>query len=116
MSQGQPRDPRKEQFWRDHLQRWQQSGLTIRAYCRRHHLSEPSFYGWRRTLAQRDHDRPTPREPAPLFLPVHLEPEPVASPASLELVLPNGRLLRIPAAFPADRLRALLTLLEEKPC
>ncbi len=62
-------DPAKEAYWRDLLQRWQTSGLSIRDFCRRHRLSQPSFYAWRRTLAQRDRDRaaatPAPATPTP---------------------------------------------------
>jgi hypothetical protein len=48
MPHGPQRDHGKEQFWRDALSRWRDSGLTIRAFCRRHRLAEPSFYAWRR--------------------------------------------------------------------
>src|SRR5579883_1954910 len=115
MSPGNPRDPHKEQFWRDHLQRWQRSGLSARAYCRRQRLSAPSFYGWRRTLA--DRDRATPTEPTVAFLPLHVRHDPLSpDPAPLELVLGNGRRLRIPAGFPPDCLRAVLALLEGPSC
>ncbi len=32
MSQGKPRDTRKEQQWRRWIGQWQHSGLTIRAF------------------------------------------------------------------------------------
>ncbi len=55
MSQGKPRDTRKEQQWRRWIGQWQHSGLTIRAFCERHHLSQPSFYAWRScAIQQRD--------------------------------------------------------------
>ena len=54
MSQGKPRDLHKEQYWRQLIQRWQASDLSIRAFCRQHHLAIPSFYAWRRTLRERD--------------------------------------------------------------
>jgi hypothetical protein len=38
------RDGSKEQFWRQVLARWQTSGLTVRAYCETHSLSQASFY------------------------------------------------------------------------
>ena len=40
MAHGKPRDPRKEQQWRRWIQLWQHSGLTVRAFCDRHHLTQ----------------------------------------------------------------------------
>ena len=48
------RDPKLEQFWRAKLTAWQASGLNVRDFCRKHRLTEPSFYAWRRELAARD--------------------------------------------------------------
>src|SRR5262249_20863693 len=110
MSQGKPRDPRKEQFWRRLLRLWQRSGLSVRAFCEQHDLSQPSFYAWRRTLAQRDAQAIT-------FVPVEVLPEPLppeSQAAGLELVLAGGRLLRIGPAFDEPTLRRLLALLEEQ--
>jgi transposase-like protein len=64
MPKGHPRDPRKERYWRQLLQRWQRSGLSIRAFCNRQGCSEASFHAWRRTLAQRD--RPANPPPVPV--------------------------------------------------
>jgi len=36
------------------LRLWQRSGLSVRAFCEQQDLSQPSFYAWRRTLAERD--------------------------------------------------------------
>jgi transposase-like protein len=44
----------KEQFWRRAVAEYRRSGLTVREFCARRTLSEPSFYAWRRELAQRD--------------------------------------------------------------
>jgi transposase len=117
MSKGQSRDPRKEQFWRDHLKRWGASGRTIRDYCAKHRLSEPSFYAWRRTVAQRGRTADVPPdEPAVTFLPVQVQADlPVPSPV-LELVLANGRLLRIPPGVDPGHVRDLLAILEAEPC
>lgn len=35
-------------YWREHLDAWDQSGLTQVAYCASHGLSVKSFYRWRR--------------------------------------------------------------------
>ena len=44
----------KERFWRTMVEQWRGSGLSVRAFCARRSLSEPSFYAWRRTLQERD--------------------------------------------------------------
>ena len=66
MSRGGERDRVKERFWRRVVRQWRQSGQTVRDFCAAHGLAEPSFYAWRRTLAQRD--RQERREPRPVTL------------------------------------------------
>ena len=51
MPHGKPRDPCKEQRWRQLIDQWQRSGLSVRAFCQRQHLAVPTFYAGRRTLA-----------------------------------------------------------------
>lgn len=104
MAHGRPRDPDKEQFWRDTIARWQQSGLSIRAFCQRHHLTDTQLHAWRRRLRLRD---------ATAFLPVHLLADTTPAPTTLELVLPGGRSLRIAPGFDPATLRQLLAVLEE---
>jgi hypothetical protein len=118
------RDPAKERFWRRILQRWRRSQLSIRAFCARHQLSEPSFYSWRSIIAKRDHESEpnpaplTPRRPTraqaapPPFVPVRVVP----APAAIEVVLGNGRVLRLGHDADLDQLRQLLAVLEEPPC
>jgi hypothetical protein len=109
MPQGRPRDSRKEQQWRRWLQLWQQSGLTVRAFCEQHGLSQPSFYAWRRRL----------HAPDTTFLPVDVVPEPPPRDAGhgFEIVWADGRRLRVPPRFEPAALRQLLAVLEEAwPC
>jgi transposase-like protein len=51
------RSVRKEEFWRRLLKEQRRCGLSIRAFCRRKAISEPSFYAWRRELQERDAER-----------------------------------------------------------
>ena len=51
--QGAPRNGAKERSWRRLLQQWRRSGMTIRDFCAEHEVSEPSFFAWRRTIADR---------------------------------------------------------------
>jgi hypothetical protein len=100
----------KEKFWRRLLRQWRASGLSVRTFCRLHGLAEPSFYSWRRALAQRDEAQPT-------FVPVRVVAEGAAAdpiPTSgLELVLRRGQVLRIGSAFDESTLRRLLAVFEE---
>jgi hypothetical protein len=48
------RDIGKEQFWRQMIQQWRREGGSVCDFCARHRLAEASFYGWRRTIAERD--------------------------------------------------------------
>ena len=44
------RDPGREAFWRQTLEDFGNSGLSVRAFCRREKLHETAFYFWRRTI------------------------------------------------------------------
>ena len=112
MAKGNPRDRSKERFWRRAVRQWRQSGLSVRDFCAEHSLSEPNFYAWRRTLAQRDAQ-------ATRFVPVEVVPDdrPAATPdgsgTALELLLNSGQVLRIAVGFDGPTLQRLLSLLEE---
>ena len=112
MSTNKAQSSRKEQWWRRQVRQWRSSGLSVRAFCAAQGFSEPSFYAWRRTLAQRD-------AAAVPFVPVTVKPEPKPataddpSVAALELVLDAGRRLRIGPGFDGPTLARLLALLEE---
>ena len=123
-------DRGKERFWRRMVGQWRRSGQTVRDFCAAHALSEPSFFGWRRTIGDRDrqaaasqaangrrhHARPLAPDDnrdraAPAFVPVHVLPAATA----LEVVLGSGRVVRVPAGFDAATLRQLLAILDEEP-
>ena len=119
------RDLHKERLWRQRLARWQRSGLTGRDFCRREHLSEPSFYGWKREIARRDRESSTvtgqarsrrprrTRQVAPNdFVPVTV----IAAAAPLEVVLRSGQTVRVHIGFDAAHLRAVVAALEARPC
>ena len=122
------RDPAKEQYWRQLLQRWQTSGQSVHAFCRTHELSRPLFYAWRGILAERDaaaaaprSNVPTPAAASPAFVPVHVradDPAEVNTPedACLEVLLSGQRVLRIRPGFDAATLQRLLAVLEPPEC
>jgi hypothetical protein len=91
---------------------WRSSGLSVRAFCEEQGFSQPSFYAWRRMLAERD-------EASVPFVPVRVATEPPASSKSdgsasaVELVLNDGRRVRVVPGFDGPTLKRLLALLEE---
>ena len=102
------RDQQLEQFWRNTIAAWNKSGQTIRDFCSRRRLSEASFYAWRRELDKRDHST-TARSVK--FVPVQLRAESV-----LEIVLPDGLVVRMPPAVDATVVAALVAALRSTPC
>jgi hypothetical protein len=121
------RDRGKERFWRQHLAAWRRSGLGIRDYCRSAGLSEPSFYAWRRVLAERRAARRTvaaarkqnarqqPSTTVAAFVPVRVIAESAAA-GSVEVVVRGGRVVRVAAGFAAATLRDVVAVLEGLPC
>ena len=67
MAKGPRRDSKRENFWRRLIGGQAGSGLSIRAWCRKHAVQEASFYWWRRRLAEDEAVRL-----APAFVPVRL--------------------------------------------
>jgi hypothetical protein len=120
------RDPDKERFWRDALARWRRSGQTIRAFCRAEHIAEPSFYAWRRILAEREPSaarlrRPrradrTQATPKLSFLPVHVVGDGLPAGAVIELQLGSGHVVRVRPGFDRATLAQVLAVLHEQPC
>lgn len=106
-------DAGKQERWLDLVERWQRSKLTIREFCRRHQLSEPSFYSWRRVLRERGLIQDPAQATAPTFVKLDLEATTAAS--AIEVVL-GRRVLRVRQGFDADMLRELVRLLEDPSC
>jgi hypothetical protein len=106
MAPGRARDERKEQQWWRRINQWRASGLSVRAFCTQHGLAAASFYHWRRVLERRAAE-------AAAFVPVQLVADAVpAQDSALEVVLADGRAVRVGPGFDAPTLRRLLAVLE----
>lgn len=110
MAAKQRRDPQREQFWRETIAAWGNSGQSVSAFCSGRGLSEASFYGWRRTLRQRDL-RPASTLTVPALVPLR-----VLADAVVEIVLPAGLVVRVPAGVDAAAVAALVAALRTASC
>jgi transposase-like protein len=118
---GAPRDRGKELFWRRLLQLWPRSGRTIRDFCADHHVTEASFFAWRRTIAERDRElagKPATASAPPAFVPLRVvATPPPESVDCFEVVLGDDCVVRVPAGFNPASFRQLLAILQEqRPC
>jgi hypothetical protein len=109
------REARKLEYWVQHHQSWQASGLSQVAYCQREGLSFSSFDHWRRRArAAMGLTSATSALPPPTTKPLNLVPVEVKStaPAS-EIVLqsPSGWQLRCTLNI----LEVVLPLLRQLP-
>jgi transposase len=106
------RNQAREQFWRDTVAAWRQSGQSVRAFCAARGVSEATFFARRRELIDR---APLPQSPAPApaapFVPVNVVPDPTA-----EVVLPGGLIVRVPVAADPAAVARLVAALGGGPC
>ena len=113
MAKRQKRDLKRDAFWRRALERFGKSGLSVRGFCAREKLSEPSFYHWRRVLQERDEEQ---RRAGPAFVPVVVHDEPrETDDEQVVIELQGGRLLRLPSALPMRQVAELVHAIEAAP-
>jgi transposase-like protein len=108
MACGTRRDLKKEAFWERVVQGQVGSGLSIRAWCRKHGVQESAFYWWRTRLARRDAAGPT-------FVPVQVTEASPKIAGRIEIILAGDR--RVQVVGPVDRqaLADVLAVLADAP-
>ena len=112
MSLRKSRNGSKERYWREVFRQWDLSGLTRVEFCRRRDLTVTTFDFWRRELRRRDADPAVVSRPvAPALVPVT-----VIGMSAIEVVLRDGRSVRVPAGFDPACLRSVLSVLEGVEC
>ena len=91
-------------FWRQLIAKQQQGGVSVRAFCQQHRISEYSFYHWSKRL----------REQLPMkFALVETSQSASVAVAVLEVILTSGERLRIAPGIDTATLRLLLSVLRE---
>jgi hypothetical protein len=122
VGKGRARNLAKEAAWRRRLDRHAESGQSVRAWCRRHRVQEAAFYWWRRELARRDTARRVSirrdgEGQATSFVPVHVTEEPARDGDSpIEIVLTDGRRVRVTGPVNGQALADVLDVLERRAC
>jgi len=108
-------------FWREHVEAQVRSELSIRGYCLEHGLTQGSFYRWLRRFRLEEEAAARPADGRAVFARVQVTApspsgSPLASSESVEVVLQNGRALRVRPGFDAETLQRTVTALEALPC
>ena len=109
------RDLKLERRWRQLLAQWQRSQQSVREFCAAHHVTQASFYAWRRELAVRDQERTDSisepaTAPTAAFVPLRVIPD-----ASIEVVLPSGVIVRVPVGGDPVTIARLVAALRATP-
>jgi hypothetical protein len=115
--------------WAALIDEWQDSGLSLPAFCERHGLNPGTMRGWvykrghrlaidqarGETHAGRALDE---KASTPTFLPVRLtEPLPIATAGpGVEVVLGPTRRIVVAPGFDPETLRRVVAVLEDRPC
>jgi transposase-like protein len=85
-------DSRKVREWKRRMARFQEARESVAQFCRKEGVSAPSFYQWRKRLAQRSSQgKGKAAEATARFTPVRL----VAA-TSVAVELPGGTRLHVP--------------------
>lgn len=100
------RKPERVRVWRQLIDAWKQSGLSINAFCRDRKLTRSNFDRWRRILTT------LPDEPrSPAFVPVRIVAEPMA-----EVVLRSGIVLRLPLSAASETVTRFVAAVGAASC
>ena len=122
--EGERREREKEGYWRKVIRKTAHSGLPIRELWRQRRLKEGQFYWCQRKLKERQEaralgngsrSRDTKAGGHATFALVSKEPGRL-EPAAIELVLRNGRRVRIGNGVDEERLRTVVGVLEGDGC
>jgi transposase len=109
---GKNRDVEKQRYWQRTIGDAARSGMSIREFCRQRRLRESQFYWWQRKLKARRQERNKPISSGGAARFALVSEDGANMPAGLELVLRDGRRLRISQGVQEETLRAVLAAME----
>jgi hypothetical protein len=96
------------------LARWQRSGLTPREFGEKRGIPPSTLSWWRRVFrrAGEKHVNGAPAENPVVFTEVPKPAKVPRTPAVLEIILPGGHIVRVPAGADTDTLQRVLQALQ----
>ena len=94
----------KRSFWKQHIDSWQETGLTQVEYCRQHNLKHHQLVYWKKRFLKTETDVSF----VPLKLEDLLDISTRQDQASLTLIVYNQFKIEIRAGFDAQLLRQLI--------
>ena len=109
----------KEVRWREILQRYEGSSVSVREFCTSEGISEPSFYAWRKKLGMRKdrsarsrstRNRQDRSDDGRLFVPLQV----LDTAATLEIIHPLGYRIQVTGDVNPVALRQVIEVLDER--
>jgi hypothetical protein len=119
--QAKRRDVEKERYWGKVIGEAARSGISIRRFCQQRRLKQSQFYWWQRELKKRQQARTlasqskskVSKEPEEATFALLSEHGGDLGSTGIELVLRDGRRLRISKGVDEQTLRTVVGVLEE---
>ena len=116
------RSDEKWEFWRVAVELQQESGFSVAKFCEREGLRPPTFFAWRKKIVDDNKQRsvhadspvaqdgrlPSPEKPSSSFAEVEVVDD---QPLMIEVVAPNGIVIRVPEASSARSLKQVVAAL-----
>jgi hypothetical protein len=104
---------RGDQFWRDTIAAWKESGQTVTAFCAARGIGESTFFAKRRELARRGRlpNASASHTLSASFAAVRVIPDP-----TVEIIVPGGVVVRVPVGADADAVARLVLALRGAAC
>jgi hypothetical protein len=94
----------KRSYWKQHIERWQETGLTQTEYCRQHNLKHHQLIYWKKRFLKTETDVSFVSVKFEDLLDIPAQPDY----AALCLVINNHLKIEIRAGFDAPLLRQLI--------
>jgi hypothetical protein len=111
-------DVEKKHYWQGMIREATRSKLSIREFCRRNHVRESQYFWWQRKLngnrRPKGSQKSGNKAHSASFALVSNEPE--VTDAGIELILQDGRRLRISRGVDEQTLRSVLAAVETTKC